>query len=743
MATNVLLRQNSSNEQFVYRYTQPNSNLGSDSSIESLVNGVSGYNDSFVSSAGWRMLNLRLPSNLPSNYIGKLEFSMGTGGGTVLSAACGFTLGIPPLYATHINTITKSIAYGFICNPFNITNNQNRLWVVHENTLTQLGTQHTPSSVLSIEIKNGVATYQVGSTIVFTSAIQTSMPLYVVGVCGFNNNTITNIGLEGGSGFTVPSIDYSKEIWILCNGLTSQAQRFDGLALSGDYATGTASRLSRIELLTNAGKTYTITFPNESIENVNTITSSWRTITSQSFAALPIVIRIAFSSLTDLLGIKIVNPSTGTGTSIFNSTSIQNLNNLQELEIRSVDDLASPSVNAIRQFKPAIGQLPLPLQSLKTLFVEGCFDIPTTIANVPKCLNLETVIYFLANTNKPNFSALRNLKKFIFNPNVSPTNIRFSGFRELFNPTRAVTTHGLLTGNLSETQYLDLALAQISSSLLWQNEDVRIDSESYMPTSGVTGGYSFNGSTAAHVGDASSLQDGGNLPNSTLSLSGEVVTITIVNGAPNGNINNTIANHFQNGSPICFKKQTLQNQRFVNTHSNIQLRRISNYSGDTVSKTVSGSNLVISFKLIPIKTRSTFANVTITANTTYLTGTTTSFFTISNISTTNLLVGDTVRLSSSSISVPFASRTSTPSIIVEIIDANSVVISKGNVSDGIAAGTSSVVVNYEFPAENSTSPLTNPANYTTNQQNTIIRTNGSQVSIVALLAFFRNGVPGN
>jgi hypothetical protein len=264
-----------------------------------------------VASAAWKMLDLRLPKN---PYDGRLEFNF-TGSGTI-SAICGFTLGIPPLYATHINTIARSIIYGFVYNPYESTN---KIWIVHENELTELSQSYTISQQMSIEVKGINIVYKIGGNIVAEkTAKYTNADLYVVGVCGYNNSAITNVGLKGGVGFSVPTPDWTKEIWVLCNGLTNQNQNWSQWDTEA-VTTPSASLLTKVELKVQNNISYKFVYVDESESSMTGDINNFQTIPNDKIInnEIPFVLRIVFNNnFNNIIGLKIINQLTGTESSI-------------------------------------------------------------------------------------------------------------------------------------------------------------------------------------------------------------------------------------------------------------------------------------------------------------------------------------------------------------------------------------------------------------------------------------------
>jgi hypothetical protein len=742
MATNSLTRNTNTNGQFVYKHTQiPDQNNaigGIDGTIWTLFYGNSsrsGYNNPFVSSAEWKMLNLRLAK---ATYDGRLEFGFQNNTtSNPLSAICGFTVGIPPLYATHINTIARSVAYGFIHSP--MTNNDS-LWIVHENTLTQVLPKPGINN-LSIVVKGDQVTYYAGATELAKRTISyTDAHLYVVAACGYEGNSVINLGLDGGSGFnvTVPDWD-NKEIWILCNGLTNSSQNY--YYTPEQINPAVASTFTRLDVKLQQNASFTIEFPDESNRVIDQLDNSYKTTPNDKVigAQVPIVVKLKFNNFTEIRGLKIICQMTGTETSLTrfranNTTLRTNLSKLEELQLRSSN---SPTQS---RFGPGIGIAPLPLQNLKSLIIEGSFDVNSIVNNLHKCINLEELYSDLSlNLYAFKVSAMRKLRFLYFSKftGLGTTGIVFTGFRELFNPSRTSATHGLYyaypNGNFAlASEFAELAIAQVSAIKLYNNWiHTKLNDGLVSLLYAANYGFSFNGgSTPLGLGNAVNFA-GSALVSSGLSFAnnGTQCTITL-KGIPNASQTNW-TNYFIANALICFKKQP-RYESVVSTvggdiilsgwtgnSSSPELRRI----GSPTFAWTSANNgtLTITFNLNAVKNQSSISGLTIAADNTYAAGAGGSYFTLTSETSqafSSISIGDTVRVSS--VSLP---SNLTPSIVVDKSSNNqSVTVSKGTASDGITAdlNNQTAVFNYEFPSTTTEAITTNT--YTDTLGQTVIVT---------------------
>ena len=771
MATNSLTRTSGNvNGQFVYRHTQiadqNNSVYGQDGSIWTLFYGNSsrsGYNNPFVSSAEWRMLNLRLTK---SPYNGKLEFGFSNNSSNPLSAICGFTVGIPPLYATHINTIARSVAYGFIRNPMA---DDGSLWIVHENTINQLSGTYGIDD-LSITVEGNQVTYKTGDTELSTRTITyTDAHLYVVGACGYAGNSIVNVGLENGSGFDASLPDWdNKEIWILCNGLTNNPQNYYNTPHETTNPVA-ASTLTRLDVKLQQNASFTMEFPDESTTAITQSDNNYKTTPNNKTinAQIPIVVKLKFNNFSHIKGLKIICQMTGTETSLTrfrtdNTTLRTNLNNLEELQLRS-----SASSTQSR-FAPGIGIAPLPLQNLKSLVIEGSFDVNSIVNNLHKCVNLEELYSDLSlSLYAFKISAMRKLRYLYFSKftGLGTTGITFSGFRELFNPSRTSNiTHGLYytwvgAESILVPEYAELATAQVSAIKLYGWSHTKLGYSNYGAATpnyttfigAINFGFIFNGGANPLGLGNNPNYAGRQLVNGELSFTnnGTQCKITL-KGIEQTSVASWVW-FFTENVLICFKKQPRYDQ-IVNgvtlsgwkeTSTNHELRRVGNTS---YAWNIANSNLDITFNLKPIKNQSSISGLNITTDNAYNAGITgVSYFTLSANSAVfnNISIGDTVRVNA--VTLPLSNAT--PSIVVDKSSNNqTVTVLKGSVNNDIIDGNNQTAIfNYEFPSA-TTEAITNTSIYTNNIDTTVIVTwnpsGGSYIDMAAAFAYMFEGVGG-
>lgn len=655
MATNTLTRTESSNELFIYRHTQASGST--ESSVTTLTAPVVGYNNPFNDLSGqWRILNLRVEAG---NYDAILEFGFkNNDNNKPLSAICGFTIGQPPLYAAHINTISKSIAYGFINNPFTISDG---LYIIHENTLVQV-TGTVDIAALRIVVKDGTVSYYSGSSLLLSSIMSVSLcPLYAVGALGYAGNQITNMGISGASGYTLPTPDYTKELYFLCNGLTSTVPRYPGRLSNTSLATHS---LTYLAVRTSAA--FTISYPNEeSVIDASPGTNYYALI--KSYPAIPFVIKLSFSSLASLTGLQFVNGAVSADSSLVKSINF--LTGLTQLEIRGSTERRTLGKNTF----PA---------NLENLYLHGNHDISSSLNTMPLLKSLR-YLEQPNNTSSSNFELLGFplLQLLEIPESVTWASYNFESlqnFRLMFNPTRSTSTHGFYGSALSTgSNYLavisNLAIAQQSAALLYGWIAQSSGNNSYI---------SFLNSYASRISGFNfnpSRTGGGD----TINVSGNTVTLAINSAA---NITTETDEFLVVNQPILLKKTD---------NTSKELRRIS-------SVTRAGTTYTIT--LDRIKTDITCANVAIASgqnNTFVLSGDSIS----SNI-INNIRVGDTVRVDL--VTMPI-SITATPSIVISKT-STTVTVLKGSMNDGIQQlNNVTVVFDYEFLSTNYPTAVTSPS----------------------------------
>jgi hypothetical protein len=658
MATNTLTRTESSNELFIYRHTQASGIA--EATVTSLIAPVTGYNNPFDDASGkWRILNLRIEAGA---YDAILEFGFKNADTTKpLSAICGFTVGQPPFYATHINTISKSIAYGFMNNPFTDTDG---LYIIHENILTQVSGA-VDISALRIIVKDGVISYYSGNTLVLSSIMSISLcPLYVAGVLGYAGNQIIDIGINGANGYTLPIPDYTKELYFLCNGLKNLLPRYPGRLSS---TSNPIQPLTYIAVRTSAA--FVVSYPNKDV-SVSASTGISYYVLPENYSAIPFVVKITFSSLSDVTGLQFVNGAIGAGISLFRS--INSLTGLKELEVRGSTE------------RRTLGQNTFP-SSLESLYLHGNHDV-TNPLSVTTFLKTLRYLEQPSNTTSTNFEFLGfpNLQLLEIPESAAWTSSNFESlqnFRLMFNPSRNVSTHGfygsaLSTGSSYLTVITNLAIAQQSAAILYNWEIQNSGNNTYI--SGLinyasqVSGFNFN-----------PTREGGG---DTISVSGSTITLIIQSTA---NITTETDGFLVAQQFILLKNGT--------SNSNKQLRRIA-----SVAKSTSGNNITYTITTSRVKTDVSCSSVVVSSQSSSIfiaTGTSIT----SNIA--NIRIGDTARINT--VTLPL-SNTTTPSIVISKT-ANSVTILKGTANDGIAATLNGTVVfDYEFTAANHPTAVTSP-----------------------------------
>lgn len=650
MATNTLTRTEASNELFVYRYTQPSGSA--EASVVNLSMPTTGYNNPFNESSGqWRILNLRVDGG---NYNAELEFGFKNNDTSKpLSGICGFTVGQPPLYATHINTIAKSIAYGFINNPFTATDG---LYIVHENTLVQV-TGTFDIAALRIVIKNGTASYYSGNRLILESIMGiTSCPLYVAAALGYAGNQVSDIGISGASGYTLPVPDYTKELYFLCSGLTATSPRYPGRLADPAIAIGS---LTHLAIRTSAA--FTVSYPDENV-NIGASAGTNYQILTKEYSGVPFVIKLTFASLANLTGLRFVNGAAGTGTSL--SRSLASLTGLKELEVRGGTEGRT------------LGKNTFPT-GLESLYLHGNHEISNPLNIMPALKSLRYL------EQKENTTSNIELLRF---PNLQLLEIpvgaawaissfeSLQNFRLMFNPIRNTTTHGFYgTALVNANQFIvltNLAIAQQSATLLygWPIQN--------------SGNNSFISNLSSYASQVSGFLSNSSRGDS-ITISSNVITLTIT-----ASITTEVDSFLSANQFILLKKSD-------NTLK--QLRKIA-----SVNKP-NGTTYTIT--LDRVKTDITCGTVTIAA------GTDANTFVMSGPSIAgsigNIRVGDTVRVSS--VTMPI-SGTAAPSIVISKTN-NTVTVLKGTtVADGIAAIPSATVVfGYEFSTANHPTSVTSPS----------------------------------
>lgn len=397
-------------------------------------------NQPFEPSTGqWRVLNLKVdPQNGYGDSINGVVLKFGfasDNNSSPMSAACGFTLGIPPLHARHISTVSRCIAYGFIVNAIAPNPTSAKiLSVQHGNNLINLGSNYNITE-LEIQIINGRVIYKSGGQIVSEQSLLTTTPiLYAVGILGHQGNKIINTSYSGGASHSLQAPNYGSEVYIPCFGL-------------GENRT-------KIELKLNS--VATITYPDGGTAQLSSNPNTWQVINPRTFGQdIPLTIKVSIDGgLANLSGIKITDPLRGLGsstniqaiteTSLSRAESRSALSNLKELDIRG-----SSSLNS---FLYHIGELPIPAltsveSQLEIASMEGSFDASQApnLVRHQKLKQLNLTQFSQSNlSGKVQPGSATRLEKLVLSVevarNLAPNSL--INFRQLFHPNRSSQTHG-------------------------------------------------------------------------------------------------------------------------------------------------------------------------------------------------------------------------------------------------------------------------------------------------------------
>lgn len=378
---------------------------GTNQSVTELITPKALYNNTYSTNSGaWRMLNLRVNKlNGYGSATGGASLKFGFTAVTAdCSVICGFTFGIPPLYAQDLGTISKSVAYGFALNPFGKENGNNALYIIFENSIVNLGNVDT--SNLTINVSGAQISYIVGTSNprVFTMA-NTTANLYVVAALGHTASEVNNLSLAGGESFSVNNfaIDYTKQIWVLCSGLDPAENKGYPVGLPLRTVTNQiATTNSQIRIQgTNTNIQYKIYYPWEETPDVQTFTTSVTSIPG-NISNVPFVIRIELlGGLLNLLELGLINTAVGAS-----STLKQNepyLTGLKTLEIRS-----NYKLNELNEYFPLIGQHVYP-PNLETLYLETAQENNIDLTQLGKLTRLSYLSPYLEH---PETGAIPGLK---------------------------------------------------------------------------------------------------------------------------------------------------------------------------------------------------------------------------------------------------------------------------------------------------------------------------------------------
>ena len=627
MSKNILLRTTDTNseESFVYTFSQyPETSFPSQRlSLIRTSTSTNIFTNPFGKTTGqWRALNLKVD---PINGYGSeqtgaiLEFGFGNvSNSSPTSIACGFTLGTPPLYARHVNTVARSICYGFILNPFPVNTGENDLYIVHENILTKLPSG-TPFGSLSIKIKGNLVTYlSSGGEVASLTMSNISMVLHIVGCLGFNGNQITNVSLAGGSSALFSPPDYQKELYIPCLGLTQFSQNpisiHDPIGSvktipNAGVDANSFGILTNVQVKGTSNKPFTVYYPDGT-------SKEFTPLTSEPFVAIqkedinsfsPFTIKITFDSLSSLKGLIVANPLISSELSL--DQSLNYLTNLEHLEVRSSFS------NTFSAFYPTIGEnlpLPTPTSKLKLASIEGSYEIKEVdLSRQQELTNLFISTHLTTNTF-PKIASARNLT--YFETESSLDNWFLSNFRNIFTKPRTTNSHGIIinsggsSNTLSSTNTEELALAQQSYMLIYGLSVVDRDNRNYFNPNPFSPGFGIT--------DQWYLKD--------VTVGNEVLSVRdyIFEGININPINQQQEIVFYAHSPV---SAPIPNQLFcirtsghVNTNTlNHQLRKIGSIDIQPVIKVINGKN--IEYRKYTIVTQKTkthidISDVTVTNN---------------------------------------------------------------------------------------------------------------------------------
>lgn len=515
MSKNTLTRNENSQGSFVYRSTQYEgtsftSQRFANVRIDSSVNNIT---RPFGAKTGqWRVLNLKVdPNQYGGDEGASLSFSFSRSGNETISAACGFVLGNPPLHATHVNTVTRSIAYGFILNPFEGGQNSanDKLFIVHQNKLFSV----INGSVLKINIKGNKIQYSVQGQVVAEETISDlSMVLHVVSCLGFAGNQINNVSLTGGSSIILSPPDFSKELLIPCLGLTSEITNSlslqDPIGESKQTGRGQSQNTQvqiQLKHQTGLNNSCTIYYPDGTEQAISsTVNESWVSTNKSILSFTPFALKIVFSNgLSTIKGLRIVNPLISSELSL--DRSLQYLTNLEYIEVRSTLSPNPTAEGAILPFYPTIGtNLPLPASSnsqLKLAGIEATYEVRKHDLSYQQNLTNLFLATPLEQSTFPDLSAARNLTYFEAQTSVQDWSLQ--NFRNVFVGDRNTHSYGVrLISNigqqisLSSANSSGLAIAQQSYMLMYAKTGIPQDNTNYFSIpqggNGFAGNASFN-----------------------------------------------------------------------------------------------------------------------------------------------------------------------------------------------------------------------------------------------------------
>lgn len=448
---------------------------GTNQSVRELITPKALYNNPYSTNSGaWRMLNLRVNKlNGYGSVTGgaSLKFSF-TAVTVDCSAICGFTFGIPPLYAADLGTISKSVAYGFALNPFGKENGENALYIIFENSIVNLGNVDT--SNLTISVNGAQISYTVGTSNprVFTMA-NTTANLYVVAALGHTASEVNNVSLAGGESFNLNNfaIDYTKQIWVLCSGLDPAENKGyqPGLPLrTVTNQIATTNSQIRIQGINNTIK-YKIYYPWDESPAEQTFSTSVISIPG-NISNVPFVVRIELpTGLQNLLELSLINTAVGAS-----STLKQNepyLTGLKTLEIRS-----NYYLNILDEYFPLIGQHVYP-PNLETLYLETAQENNIDLTKLGKLTRLSYLSPYL---DHPETGAIPRLKILELSNRADYFGIKSSleNFRNYFDAQEINNPVGVWItwsrGRILHQDIIELGIAKSSRRYLYTDTRTRL-----------------------------------------------------------------------------------------------------------------------------------------------------------------------------------------------------------------------------------------------------------------------------
>lgn len=683
MAINKLSRNSYLTDQTnVLNYTRI-SESNTNQSITELTTLKTLYNNPYSQNSGaWRILNLRV--NKQNGYGSatdgaSLKFGFSAFSGANCSAICGFTFGIPPLYAEDAGTISKSISYGFALNPFGRESGQNVVYIIHENSILNIGNVDTSS--LTIQVKGAQVSYVVGTGTprIFNMTAITAH-LYVVGVLGHQASEITNLSLAGGEAYSITNfnIDYSKQIWVLCSGLDAQDNKeypsnFPLRTISNPIVTTN----SQVIIKGIPSTQYKIYYPWEEDPEAQTFPTTSVNVPG-NINNISFVVRIELlNGLSNLQELSLINTSPGAGSTL-KANEIY-LTGLTSLEVRS-----NYSVNQLNEFFPLIGKQVYP-PNLTTLFLESAQESNIDLTKLTKLTRLHYLCPYL---NHPETGAVPGLRILEFNGRADKFGIKSSleNFRNYFELDGLVAI-SFWRGRLQHADVIELALAKSSRRLLYTDARTRITgsaSNYAWEFESTNTGFRYRGALPS---ESFTRNDTVQISQNTYNLTDPTLLKLVFRlTSSSGSTLDT-----ETSSLLCVTNPS-SGQEYLRYFS---IRKVnSNYkifrkiAGNTVKTLPSGTQIDYTVTLEREKIdREITGNLSVASTTSYGT-----FHTLTVVDSTtafnNIQIGDTVCLRNKFISG--LTNSQLPSVVVkkEVISGNSVAtILKGNIDDGINEAT--------------------------------------------------------